>query len=98
MYKILINDNIFNKNLTLKQIASFLKRYCDMYLLFQLSDQQFAAIILYFRSLKSTFFQHDGSLNPTISNILGKKAFFYYFASSRKILCLIRRYIYYDFS
>ena len=85
MYEILINDNIYNKNLTLKQIASFLKHYCDMYFLIQLSDKQFLSIILYFCSLKSTFFQHNGSLNPTISKILGKKRSF-------TVLLLLEKY------
>jgi uncharacterized protein (TIGR04540 family) len=85
MYEILIYDNIFNKNLTLKQIASFLKHYCDMYFLFQLSEKQLLVIVLYFRSLKSTFFHHDGSLNPTLSKILGKKRSF-------TILLLLEKY------
>jgi uncharacterized protein (TIGR04540 family) len=87
MYEILINDNIFNKSLTTKQIAFYLKRYCDMYHCFQLSGKQFTLIILYFYSLNSTLINEDGFLNPTVSKIIGKNRSF-------TILLLLEKYFY----
>ena len=66
MYKILINDSIFNKKLTIKQIAFFLKRYCDMYYSLQLSSEQLTLILLYFYSLNSTLINEEGFLNSTV--------------------------------
>jgi|WetSurMetagenome_2_1015567.scaffolds.fasta_scaffold70254_4 uncharacterized protein (TIGR04540 family) len=80
-----INDNIFNKNFTIKQIAIFLKYYCDLYFSLHLSDKEFTYILHYFYSQKSTFIQPNESLNTTISKILGKKR-------SYTILLLLEKY------
>ena len=87
MYEILINDNIFNKTLTIKQIAFYLKRYCDMYHSLKLSAEQFTLILLYFYSLNSTIINEDGFLNPSVSKIIGKNRSF-------TILLLLKKYFY----
>lgn len=85
MIDILIKNNIFNKSFTIKEIAVSLKYYCDMYFLLRLTDEQFLEIILYFYSVKSIFLQQDGTLNSTLTKILGKKRSF-------TVLILLKNY------
>lgn len=73
MFKILKDDHIYETCLTVKQIASHLKRYCDLYCSLKLTDTDLYNIILYFSSSKNEFVTKDSDLNPTILRIVGKK-------------------------
>ena len=76
MFDILKEDKIFEVVLTLKQIAFYLKKYCDLYENNTLTDKNLLDIIFYFSNKKKNFINENSDLNSTISIIIGKKRTF----------------------
>lgn len=65
---------ILRNPLTVKQMAGQIKTACDLYTSLKLDEKDFKELLCHYaRTHGSRFFGRDGTLNPTLEIIIGKK-------------------------
>lgn len=67
-------DTVLRNPVSVKQMAAQIKKACDLYCTFRLSEKELKEILLHFAGIHGKkLFYYDNALNPTISKIIGKK-------------------------
>lgn len=69
-----MSTDILRNPLTVKQLAVQIKRACDLYCALNLSEKGLKELFIHYAdSHGKKFFGLNGSLNPTLLKIIGKK-------------------------
>lgn len=67
-------DTVLRNPVSVKQMADQIKKACDLYCTFRLSEKELKELLMHFAGIHGKkLFHYDSALNPTISKIIGKK-------------------------
>jgi len=67
-------NSILRNPLTVKQLASQIKKSCDLYIALKLNEKDFKELLLHYAGKHGCrFFGKNGGLNPTLEKVIGKK-------------------------